>query len=456
MASYRDSPYHHRTPPKRTHEADAAPPASKRLRTHELAEEEEKPFVWKKKNEQMRKKGMTPSAPTACSLQDELSAARARRAERDAERAAREEEMAREMRERLGGAEMFDKDDVGFMARQYYERQRLRMEDGRGNVVDGAARWIRMDVDVGRLEGDVVSYVGDLGDVEMGVLKEGVEEELDYVVDFEGGDEIGWDRKVRTEFWRCVREIVRGRQGMDGVNEAVVNDVKLLMDGKNVDALRELEKGIEARLGDEAESEFWSAALGLVRVRAAEARLAEIEGMVKPVRKRFEGRRREMREKRKEDEDDMVAREAGKGMQDGEAEFAEEVEVRKGYRWNDKYRPRKPRYFNRVHTGYNWTKYNRTHYDKDNPPPKSVQGYRFNIFYPDLIDRSVTPTFRTKKTDNPDVAIITFSAGAPYEDVAFRIVDRPWERSHRRGYRCCFERGVLMLWFNLQRYRYRR
>lgn len=43
------------------------------------------------------------------------------------------------------------------------------------------------------------------------------------------------------------------------------------------------------------------------------------------------------------------------------------------YWWHDKYRPRKPRYFNRVKTGYDWNKYNQTHYDHDNPPPKTVQ-----------------------------------------------------------------------------------
>jgi len=33
------------------------------------------------------------------------------------------------------------------------------------------------------------------------------------------------------------------------------------------------------------------------------------------------------------------------------------------YTWEDKYRPRKPRYLNRVHTGYEWNKYNQTHYE---------------------------------------------------------------------------------------------
>jgi hypothetical protein len=33
------------------------------------------------------------------------------------------------------------------------------------------------------------------------------------------------------------------------------------------------------------------------------------------------------------------------------------------YSWEDKFRPRKPRFFNRVHTGFEWNKYNQTHYE---------------------------------------------------------------------------------------------
>ena len=42
------------------------------------------------------------------------------------------------------------------------------------------------------------------------------------------------------------------------------------------------------------------------------------------------------------------------------------------YAWEDRYKPRKPRFFNTVQTGYEWNKYNQTHYDLDNPPPKTV------------------------------------------------------------------------------------
>jgi hypothetical protein len=71
---------------------------------------------------------------------------------------------------------------------------------------------------------------------------------------------------------------------------------------------------------------------------------------------------------------------AKQGMTDDETLFSEEAAISDPkYLWSDKYRPRKPGYLNRVHTGFDWNKYNQTHYDIDNPPPKIVQGYRFNV-----------------------------------------------------------------------------
>mmetsp|Transcript_3065 Transcript_3065/g.6544 ORF Transcript_3065/g.6544 Transcript_3065/m.6544 type:complete len:675 (-) Transcript_3065:232-2256(-) len=126
------------------------------------------------------------------------------------------------------------------------------------------------------------------------------------------------------------------------------------------------------------------------------------------------------------------------------------------YAWADKYRPRKPRYFNRVKTGYDWNKYNKTHYDRDNPPPKTVQGYKFNIFYPDLIDQSKTPQFELLKADSPEFCIIRFSAGPPYEDIAFKILNREWNKSRKHGFKSTFERGILSLYFNFKTNWYRR
>ncbi|CAN4118274.1 unnamed protein product [Withania somnifera] len=147
-------------------------------------------------------------------------------------------------------------------------------------------------------------------------------------------------------------------------------------------------------------------------------------------------------------------------MEEGDAIFGSNDEINldsQVYWWHDKYRPRKPKYFNRVHTGYEWNKYNQTHYDHDNPPPKIVQGYKFNIFYPDLVDKARAPTYVIEKDgDSADTCIIKFHAGPPYEDIAFRIVNREWEYSHKKGFKCIFDRGILHLYFNFKRYRYRR
>ncbi|XP_031123893.1 cactin-like isoform X1 [Ipomoea triloba] len=161
-----------------------------------------------------------------------------------------------------------------------------------------------------------------------------------------------------------------------------------------------------------------------------------------------------------EDNLEKKALKAMGAMEEGDAVFGSNDEVNldsEVYWWHDKYRPRKPKYFNRVHTGYEWNKYNQTHYDYDNPPPKTVQGYKFNIFYPDLVDRSKAPTYVIEKDgDSVDTCIIKFHAGPPYEDIAFRIVNREWEYSHKKGFKCIFDRGILHLYFNFKRNRYRR
>jgi len=156
-------------------------------------------------------------------------------------------------------------------------------------------------------------------------------------------------------------------------------------------------------------------------------------------------------------EERALEKEARKGMGEDEATFSVESALEQSYEWSDKYRPRKPRYFNRVHTGFEWNKYNQTHYDFDNPPPKIVQGYKFNIFYPDLIEKSSTPQFKLIPTgDTGDFCILKIMAGPPYEDIAFKIVNKEWEYGYKRGFRCQFHNNIFQLWFHFKRYRYRR
>ena len=157
-------------------------------------------------------------------------------------------------------------------------------------------------------------------------------------------------------------------------------------------------------------------------------------------------------------QEDAFIRRAKEGMDREEASFAVEEKItNQVILWSDKYRPRKPRFFNRVHTGFEWNKYNQTHYDFENPPPKVVQGYKFNIFYPDLVNVTKTPQYSLEAdAENRDFAILRFSAGAPYEDIAFKVVNRDWEYSHKHGFRCQFINSIFQLWFHFKRYRYRR
>ena len=156
---------------------------------------------------------------------------------------------------------------------------------------------------------------------------------------------------------------------------------------------------------------------------------------------------------------DLYRAESSRDLEDQEEKMEGTDEIAlpgSTYWWQDKYRPRKPRYYNRVRTGYDWNKYNATHYDHDNPPPKTVQGYKFSIFYPDLIDKTKTPQYFLEAAEVPDLAIIRFHAGPPYEDIAFKIVNKQWDVGRKSGFRCTFERGILQLHFNFKRSWYRR
>lgn len=62
--------------------------------------------------------------------------------------------------------------------------------------------------------------------------------------------------------------------------------------------------------------------------------------------------------------DALVKAEAAKELdEDEEIWNAQSEQVSQTYSWQDKYRPRKPRYFNKVITGFEWNKYNQTHYE---------------------------------------------------------------------------------------------
>jgi hypothetical protein len=55
------------------------------------------------------------------------------------------------------------------------------------------------------------------------------------------------------------------------------------------------------------------------------------------------------------------------------------------------------------------------------------QGYKFNIFYPDLLNPTEAPKyfFEDDPNGSRDTMILRFNAGPPYEDIAFRWLPDP-------------------------------
>lgn len=80
--------------------------------------------------------------------------------------------------------------------------------------------------------------------------------------------------------------------------------------------------------------------------------------------------------------------------------------------------------------------------------------YKFTIFYPDLMETFNTPTFSLEEDDppNPNTQLIIFRAGAPYQDIAFRIKKDKWDMENASltqvsVYKSRFINNILQLWF---------
>lgn len=323
-------------------------------------------------------------------------------------------------------------------------------------------------------------------------------------------------REQHLDFWRSMivvcddkLEELRAEAGevsqeagiRSRLDASVKADMNAMLSKKTYKELLALQDQVRRKLqsGEPVDVEYWEGLLKTIVVWRAKAKLSDMHEVI--IRNRLEHlrrrqtieterrlrlglptleeeraakqaeatRRKEEREKERAQVDesavDLYAREAGKDLDEDEDLFNLDEDLSNvqslrnigSYDWEDKYRPRKPRYFNKVNTGFEWNKYNQSHYDTDNPPPKVVQGYKFNIFYPDLLDKSKAPIYKiVKEKGNDETCLIVFEAGPPYETIGFRIVNKPWNMSHNRGFKAVFERGVLQLYFQFQRQWYRK
>lgn len=468
------------------------------------------PFVWGKKYEEVgdgkskdgkKKKAVKPSEKELKQQQlermEEIKKARKRREEREAEK----EEMERLKNEelRLRDAEQYEdwqQKEEDFHLNQARVRSKLRIKEKREKPVDLLAKNLLLVAQQLQKEDedDLLSQEGGVRVekrrphaivevLSMDELEE-LRENITSYLELEG------EHGENKEFWTLMMLICRDRirrlrrsQSESGTERGAIHDsvndtITDMLQGKNKFELDELKRDVNKTIASAETSagvdvEFWEEVSQQIDVYLARARLTALhEDMLEKLRdliERYEtsgsvayggDARGDGRDESREAMQ-MESNEAHKELEDSEEKMgvSEEVALPDADAlpaWSEKYMPRKPRYFNRVKTGYDWNKYNQTHYDHDNPPPKVVQGYKFNLFYPDLIDKVTAPRFFLEKSSSPDFCIIRFSAGPPYQDIAFKIVNREWEYSHKRGFKSVFERGILHLYFNFKRHRYRR
>ena len=444
-------------------------------------------FVWKKKKEyekdgedldkkKKKKSKRKEEKARLKGIKKELEKAKLRREERERERRQWEEEMSVLDRERnKQSSDDWESRELSFHLIQAKKRSEIRIKEGRAKSIDWLYQWVMLGYSsesskllVHEQQKSYPLYnpcelISDLTLEELRELKDDIKIILSSQNDFSSA--------YKTLLTLCEYEIEKKKGGPNYEETLDELGVSELFKDKTASEMDELQSEVRGILnaGGAVDVAYWETILKASVIFKAKATLSEMHKEIVEKREELFGDISDIKIRRDSEivttntsgsklstEDVMRKQESEKGLDVNEEEFDAEVDLtEQKYAWNDLYRPRKPKYYNRIKTGFEWNKYNQTHYDEDNPPPKIIQGYKFNIFYPDLIDKSKTPTFHVDKS-NEDTTTIRFHAGPPYEDIAFRIVNKDWESSHRKGYKCVFDKGILQLWFNFKRYRCRR
>lgn len=454
------------------------------------------PFVWGKKQEKDAREGRDTTKETeALRLKTMEEIDRVRKRREDREREVEEMERLRTEEQRLRDTMQYgdwQSKEEEFLLEQTRTRSKIRIAESREQPIDTIAKNIlliesclaseggrKQEQNLSGLRGelrDPSKVIFGLNAQELEVLLQDIDTYLQLEVRRAG---------PYTSFWTALRDVASSEHeallagtgaqaGYDGtysaVHKAVEEDVKALLRGKTASDLVDLEAEITGTLSrgehQGADVAYWQRMKKVVGVQRALLVVTDTHHAL--LQKQMEALARIQAEgagvgasSSSSSSFSQAPDDEGQEREFGESEEkmdgADELELLKsGYAWQDQYKPRKPNYFNRVRTGWDWNKYNQTHYDPDSPPPRMVQGYKFAIFYPDLIDKSVAPKYFLEAADSPEFAILRFHAGPPYEDVAFKIINKEWAVHRKSGFKVAFARGVLELHFNFKRSFYRR
>ncbi|PRP79592.1 hypothetical protein PROFUN_14526 [Planoprotostelium fungivorum] len=401
-------------------------------------------FVWTKRDSQQRPGSLSADDQRrrAQDIQSEIDKVKRRRVEREANHHERERQKDREVRNRENAnvAEWEEKDNQFFRNQDMLAIQ-IRLKEGRAKPLDKLYKLIYKDAQY-PIRQDALQIIKNLNPKEL----EEVESNIEKYSSLEEGGKIYWDALRATI--QNQRQKLKDREGKDAADDSISKDIKSIFEGKDYNELVDMERQIEDNQnGDEAAiPEYWDSVLKKLRVRKAKIKLAELKGdttapqgktvesvyneddiveeyvptprqpdprraALEREAQRLRAKAQGNREEKIPTDEEMLKREANIVMEQDEEAFNTETKLDKTY----DYVARKPKYFNRVQTGHDWNRYNQTHYDEDNPPPKIVLGYTFNIFYPDLADVTKTPSYKILPAESPDYVLILFHAGPPYE-----------------------------------------
>ena len=470
-------------------------------------------FTWNKKKEISISENLkTKENPDTI---EEIELIRRRRKERELEREELERLRAEEARmKELENYDDWAKKEEEFHLEQQRKRSAIRLVEGREKPIDVLAknllifglteeekqlraavkyqeRYNALD-ELQKLDAELEEPQDIVGILKLSELRE-LLVDINAFQLLEKEAMSGSENSTILMYWDALSEVVKDEikllenGGEEGSYSKRIKGIKGIFDGQSRSDLMKMKEEIKGKAtkvntqylsGNVTnDSSYWYSVMGQLSVHLAKIDLSKLHSkMLVRQLEQLESRKEALSKQQKqasapsngedavreleESSTSMVPKNVDENFGNLEEELglSDEVALVNGqsYSWQDRYAPRKPRYFNRIRTGFDWNKYNQTHYDMENPPPKIVQGYKFNVFYPDLVDPTKTPQYFLERADSDEFCILRFHAGPPYEDIAFKIVNREWNKSRKRGFRSTFERGVLSLYFNFASHWYRR
>lgn len=264
------------------------------------------------------------------------------------------------------------------------------------------------------------------------------------------------------ELWESIKEVIsfylkqKSNSQHNTLDPAIQEQIEELFDGKTYSELIETENEIKEQLSDpDADIEYWQSLLQQMNFYKSKSLITHYFEYMLKFWNLYENNKEKSNVQQNSElksnltEQEKTIRQSDEGYTTA---LTKEFELEELTQEEKKIRFTKPQYYNRVILGFEWSKYNRVHFDTDNPPPKQIQGYRFNLFYPLLEENSPSPSYSIEKYKK-GFSIVRFHTGPPYADIAFQIVDKgDWETRPSKGYRCEFHQGILSLWFKFKRH----